>query len=257
MIFATDLDRTMIYSKRFLKGVNSDDIMLVETSRGKEISYMSKQAMQKLELLTKKIQVIPVTTRSVEQFKRVSIFAKCEYAITSNGGIILYKGEILDEWEEIINGMLKPYEKSFKEIIQLIDKQKFITRKPSLVDGKFIFAKTDDVKNCEEFLQKTINKNIWNYTIQNKKVYVIPKKITKKAALNYICTKLLNDYEVIASGDGLMDLEMLEYAKIAIIPKHGDLCSMYSISDKQKVIIVEDGINAANEILSIVLDSIK
>ena len=256
MIFATDLDRTMIYSKRFLEKINSKDVTLVETLDGKEISYMSKQAIKKLELLIKEIQVIPVTTRSVKQFKRVKVFEQCEYAITSNGGIILHRGEILPEWEKVTQRLLESYEKSFKKIIQVLENQDFITKKPSLVDGKFVFTKTNNVQECKEFLELIIDPNIWNYTIQNQKVYVIPKKITKGFTLEYLCEKLLNDYEVIAAGDSLMDLDMLEYAKCAIIPRHGELNPMYT-GKNQKTFVVGEGMNAANDILTIVLESIK
>ena len=49
---------------------------------------MTSKALRKLESLkmSSNLKVIPVTTRSVAQFKRVNPMQNCEFAITSNGG---------------------------------------------------------------------------------------------------------------------------------------------------------------------------
>ena len=39
MIFATDLDRTIIYSPKFVNEENKNSVILIETLDGKEISY--------------------------------------------------------------------------------------------------------------------------------------------------------------------------------------------------------------------------
>ena len=152
MIFATDLDRTMIYSSKFLNSENEKYVTLVEKLDGKNISYMSKNALQNLEEMSKKIYVIPVTTRSISQFTRIETFKYCEYAITSNGGTIIYNGNILEEWEKHISKICENYKYKINDVMEMLIKQKFIIREPTLVDDTFIFTKTDDVKKCEIFL---------------------------------------------------------------------------------------------------------
>lgn len=96
-IFATDLDRTLIYSNRAFD--NNNHFICVEHINAKEITYMTQESIRLLHKLKEKVMIIPVTTRSIEQFKRVTIVSDSKYAITSNGGTILKNGKILKEWK--------------------------------------------------------------------------------------------------------------------------------------------------------------
>lgn len=95
MIFATDLDKTMIFNKKYVNESIIDKVQLVETINQSPVSYMSKSAINKLKEVNKKIQVIPTTTRSLEEFYNVKTFEFCKYAIVSNGGIILEDNKIM------------------------------------------------------------------------------------------------------------------------------------------------------------------
>jgi len=255
MIFATDLDRTMIYSNKFVNKDNINKISVVETLDGKEISYMSNYAIKELEKLNKKIYVVPVTTRSVKQFTRINTFKYCEYAITTNGGTILHNGTVLETWENQILKIVKEYKEKMNDVMNVLKNQIFITREPSLIDEKFIFSKTDNIELCEKFLSENIDLGIWNYTIQSQKVYVIPKEITKSNALDYL-RNLLNTKTVIAAGDGKMDRDMLEYADYAILPKHGELYKKEKFK-KEKISLVDNGILSSNDIIKEVKKYIK
>ena len=105
-IFATDLDRSLMFSSKFLEeGMKS---VCIETLEGKEISYMLEESLNLLDKVkgTSGLGFIPVTTRSVEQYKRVSSIQDCEYAITTNGGVILHKGKKYDKWEKHIKEVM-------------------------------------------------------------------------------------------------------------------------------------------------------
>lgn len=247
MIFATDLDRTMIYSKKFVSEENKDNITLVEEVDGKYFSYMSNTALKKLEELNKILYVIPVTTRSIEQFKRINSFKYCKYAVTSNGGTILKDGKILEEWEKHIVKILTNYKSKFKGVMNFLNNQNYITKESKLIDNKFIFTKTDDVQKCEEMLDIYIDKSLWNFTIQGQKVYIIPKEITKSNAIKFL-KKILGIKKVVAAGDGKLDKDLLDFAEIALLPKHGELYSKYKYK-KDKLIIVNNGIFSSDEII--------
>lgn len=255
MIFATDLDRTMIYSPKFLNNENKNLVTLVETLDGKDISYMSNFSLKKLEEINSILYVVPVTTRSIEQFKRINTFKYCKYAITSNGGTILQNGEILEEWEQHILKIVDKQKNKMTEIMDFLSNQMYITREPCLVDGKFIFSKTDNIEECENILEKKLDKELWNYTIQSQKVYVIPKEITKSNAIKFLKEKL-GEKDVIAAGDGKMDKDMLDIANIAILPKHGELFIKHKYK-KDKLIFVDDGIFSSDRIIEKVYEIYK
>lgn len=76
MIYASDLDRTLIFSHRFLdEHKYNKKIVLVEDKDGKEISYMSELAYNKLQEINnnKDITFIPTTTRSLEEYNRIRL----------------------------------------------------------------------------------------------------------------------------------------------------------------------------------------
>ena len=83
---------------------------------------MTFKALKELENLKKKsnLKVIPVTTRSVAQFKRVNPMQNCEFAITSNGRTILHNGMVFNLWKDRISSILEKYQKDFNLPFDLI-----------------------------------------------------------------------------------------------------------------------------------------
>ena len=68
----------------------------VEVYNGREISFMTEKAIALLRELSDEMMFVPVTTRTVEQYNRVSLFhdeIRPTYAITCNGGVVLKDGQ--------------------------------------------------------------------------------------------------------------------------------------------------------------------
>ncbi|HBL5977815.1 TPA: hypothetical protein LR624_003634, partial [Clostridioides difficile] len=69
MIVFSDLDRSIIYSNKFL---NADSKYTnIEIYREKEISYISLDTINLIKQIQYYGMFIPTTTRTVEQFKRI------------------------------------------------------------------------------------------------------------------------------------------------------------------------------------------
>lgn len=254
MIFATDLDKTMIFNKKYVNESIIDKVQLVETINQSPVSYMSKSAINKLKEVNKKIQVIPTTTRSLEEFYNVKTFEFCKYAIVSNGGIILEDNKIMQEWEEHINNILKDYKKDFENIINLLKESGITTSEPKVLDNIFVFSRIEDKENCIIFLNKIINKEKFNYCIQRKKLYIIPKEITKANAVNFLKKKLNSNYLIVA-GDSIMDKDMLDIADLPIVPQHGELYKQYNYK-KDNIFYTKEGIFTADDIIQKVCEVI-
>ena len=223
MIYATDLDHTLLYSHRQIIG-HEKDFVCVECLQQKPITYMTLSALQKLKSLMAQISVIPVTTRSIAQFKRILPFSASQYAIVDNGGTILLNGSALDSWENHIHSILHGY--CFEEVIELFLKLPALTRKPEIIDQKFVFAKSSNISACEEFLQGKLNTKNWQLSIQGQKIYAIPQQISKGTALKFACEELLHDNFIVASGDSNLDLPMLALANYGIIPGDCELARL-------------------------------
>jgi len=92
-LVATDLDRTMIYSRNAFCSIAEVPTVCVEHLEGAPLSFMTTAAAQRMRTLTEPAAVIPTTTRTIKQFERIQLpGAPWRYVITSNGGNILVDG---------------------------------------------------------------------------------------------------------------------------------------------------------------------
>lgn len=247
MIFATDLDGTLIYSHRL---VDSEiGFTAVEKYNGKDITYMTDSSLRMLKFLMNRICVIPITTRSTEQFYRVKPFISSKYAVTTNGGTIFKDGKVQKDWDNYIRKVLKNYD--FSKALETFKKFPELTLQPRTVDGKFVFAKSKNIDLCKQILEYKLDTKMWQFSFHREKIYAIPKEISKGNALKYICEHLINNSQlVIAAGDSILDLSMLEYADYGIAPTN---CKIFS---ETNLIKVEAGMTAADEILKTVISFI-
>lgn len=243
MLFATDLDNTMIFSRRRVGNLAST-LYCVEYYQGRQITFMTYSAIEKLQALCKHIYVIPVTTRSIAQLHRIEFWSATEYAIADNGGTILHYGTPLLEWEQHIQKLLAHYD--LQNVQQLFTSLPLLQSEPVIVDGKFIFAKSSNVEKCKQILSKKLDVKIWQISFQGNKIYAIPQGITKELALRYLCENILPSHlPVISAGDSNLDISMLDYANYGIIPSDCSICTLkhpnwiekgYSIESADKIL---------------------
>ena len=233
VILFSDLDRTIIHSSKFLKeSVNPE---IVEFNKDKKpISYMEKEALLLLNELSNNLLFIPVTTRSLEQYKRIDLKIKPLYSITSNGGIILKNNKRLKSWDDFIKNNIS--NKNYMEIqdkLKLINK--YLTRELTLIDNVFFFSKIND-NNLFELnyeLDNILKYYDWTYTIQGNKIYIMPKFISKENAINYLLrNELSKDNFIITAGDGKLDYNFvfLPGSNLSIVPLNSELYNL--IKDK-------------------------
>lgn len=256
MIFASDLDRTLIYSKKAFGCLEDNlQVRLIETLDGQEISFMTEKAISKLKELIKRILFIPVTTRTIEQYRRITLFQKeimPKYAVVSNGANILVDGEPDPKWRSLVRdkiGRCLSIEEVKKVFCKIMNDN--WVRVFKTADEVFCYAVIDreqmpmqEIKQFSDWL----NKNNWVLSIQGRKLYLVPEPINKWSALVHI--KNLTSHEVVAAaGDSLLDLPMLDNADYALRPAHGELDNHCSNSIKRTR---TSGIKSSEEILDYV-----
>lgn len=252
MIYTSDLDRTLIYSESFLEGYFEPVIPVERDSNGKVISYIPQKALENLREISSKIEFVPVTTRSIREYTRTLFCDMTSFAIVDNGGTILYFGAPVEEWEQRIAEQLQDYD--LNSIVKLLEGQPFVSRAPSIVDGKFVFLKQNDELACRTFVKDNIDLEKYTFEIQRKKVYIIPKFISKQNALEFL-VHLKDCKYVISSGDSALDEGMINFSNFAIIPKHGTV-NFANISGSNYIVTEAEGIECAKEITAKVLERI-
>ncbi|AUG57522.1 MAG TPA: hypothetical protein DCE02_02415 [Ruminiclostridium sp.] len=259
MLFASDLDRTLIYSKRFLKNYKNNPV-LIEKKEDKEISYMTEASINILKKIADRVLFVPVTTRTIEQYKRISLLKNIiipEYAIVSNGGNILINGETDSYWAKIISFKIKSECISSKKVLERFNEIKnsewvYKERQADNLFYYFIIDKDNIPLDEINDFKKWILKYGWNISIQGRKLYLVPEFINKSSALNYIKNKTGKKI-IIASGDSILDLPMLKYADIAFCPSHGEIYNSYkkgSLKVPKHITFTDSqGLPASEEIL--------
>ncbi|MCL2053069.1 MAG: HAD hydrolase family protein [Oscillospiraceae bacterium] len=206
MLFASDLDNTMIHSYKTAK---KGDIC-VELKDGKELSFMSPEAYSLLKTVASECLFVPITTRSLEQYRRITLGVKPEYALAAHGALLLVNGEVDRQWACETRAMLGDGLPAIKECDLLFDIR--------YADEFFIFAKSENPDSAVEYLKTVIDVNQFFICSVHNKVYVFPKGLDKGTALARL-KKRLQPKMVACAGDSVLDIPMLEVSDIAIAPK--------------------------------------
>lgn len=221
ILLALDLDNTLIHS---YKKAESSHICVEEGDiRGtwKKLSYMTPYAVEKLRSLSSGILPIPITTRSVEQFRRIKIFGdEPPMAVTSNGGTLLINGVSDKQWrsgsEQLINSAAEELERG-KKLLETDKNRSFEVR---FVDDSFIFTKSDEPEKTVSLLTSKLDTQIVDILTNSSKIYILPKGLNKGNALERL-KKRLSPETTIAAGDSEFDIPMLLSADIALVPDNG------------------------------------
>lgn len=269
MLFASDLDQTLIYSRRTLINQEMDQqIQPVEWLEDRFISFMTQNALSALKEIAQRILFVPVTTRTKQQYQRINFLGydiTHQYAVTSNGGTIFSKGKEDEDWSQhILAGR-----DHCLATLDLIHKFEEISH-PSwvikdsgkLADELFYYCLIEREKIPVSELaafKLWASDNHWELSVQGRKLYLVPRNINKKVAIQYIKEKE-GMGRVIAAGDSLLDLDMLKAADLALAPAHGELYSLYLQGTRGLEMIrftKKSGIEAAEEMLESVVCSLS
>lgn len=243
ILLACDLDNTLIYSYKKLLTRRR----LVEEKEGKALSYMTEFSYQELLRLPSYIQFLPVTTRSLEQYERICLPVQPSYALAANGGILLIDGKIDQEWYRESKRISKASEKEFEKALRVLEKDLNLSLAPRMVDGLFLFTKSNDKDKTIETLNAKLDEAQASVFSNGQKVYVVPKGLNKGKRLSDLRARLGSPY-MVACGDSLFDVPMLLEADFAIYPEELELGNIPGTEKSQKRHIVKKGAILSDEI---------
>lgn len=203
ILFACDLDGTLIHSyKKFREG----DIC-VEIYDGHEQSFISPRALDLLKKIAAQILFVPVTTRSIAQYRRIHWTEDFSprVAVTTNGSYFLDDGR----QENFLREVVAPYAEELNFQCEKFsgDERFNICR---IVDESFLFLRCRDEINPEKIHFDT------NLTVQHtgRKIYLFPPPLNKGNAVRRLAEKFKPE-KIICAGDSDIDLPMLELADVA------------------------------------------
>ncbi|MBQ4530749.1 MAG: HAD hydrolase family protein [Lachnospiraceae bacterium] len=216
--FCSDLDNTLIYSYRHDIG---NEKVLVETKEGKELSYMTKVSYELLKQVSQKKELIPLTTRSLEQYSRIDFGnqVKIKYALVANGGILLENNKINEDWFKETNKIVSYAEEELEKGIEILKKDENICFEIRKVDGLSVFTKSNNVGETIKRLKDTLNPDIVYVDYNGAKVYIFPEKLDKGSSLKRFRNYVGENTSFVAAGDSDFDVPMLLAADYGFCPE--------------------------------------
>lgn len=214
ILFACDLDGTLIHSHKKRR----DGDICVEIYDGHEQNFISPRAFDLLKKIAAQVTFVPVTTRSIEQYRRIfwAEDFRPRYAVVANGAYILDG----DRQENFLRDEISPFAEELSTLCEKFstDERFDICR---IVDESFLYLRGVDEFSAAAAIFET------RLDVQRtaKKIYLFPPLLNKGNALRLLAEKF-SPTKIFAAGDSLIDLPMLLRADVSFAPKN--LGGMYS-----------------------------
>jgi hypothetical protein len=256
LIVCTDLDRTLIYSAVALDlsvpDAQAPRLLCVEVYRGAPLSYLTETAADLLRELRERTVLVPTTTRTPEQLARVHLPGPPpRYAIASNGGHLLVEGVPDRGWTELVAVRLRGCAPLAEVEAHLRASAGPFVTALRVASGMFAYAVVD--RNAlpdgwVDALASWCDPRGWAVSLQGRKVYAVPRPLTKSAAAAEVRARV-GGGPLLAAGDSLLDADLLEFADAAIRPAHGELAEAGFTRDHLTV-TSSTGVRAGEEVLA-------
>lgn len=225
-----DLDRTLIYSAAALDlrmpDPDAPRLLCVEVYRGAPLSFMTEDAVAAFAALRAVAEVVPTTTRTPEQLARVHLpGAPPRYAIAANGGHLLVDGEPDPDWAAVVRERLTGCAPlaGVQEHLAAVSGHFVLNRRTA--SDLFCYAVVDRAAvppGWVEALAGWCAEGGWSVSLQGRKVYAVPRALTKSAAAREVAARL-GAHRTLAAGDSLLDADLLDAVDHAVRPAHGEL----------------------------------
>lgn len=230
IVACLDLDRTVIYSAAALDLRMPDHeaprLLCVEVYRGVPLSFLTEDGVAAFAALREVAEVVPTTTRTPEQLARVHLPGPPpRYAIAANGGHLLVDGVPDPDWAAVVRERLAGCAPLAEVESHLTAVSGTFVLNRRTADDLFAYAVVDRrtlPDGWVDALGAWCAERGWTVSLQGRKVYAVPRVLTKSAAAREVCARLGAD-GLLAAGDSLLDADLLAAADRAVRPAHGEL----------------------------------
>ncbi|MFF6774609.1 HAD family hydrolase [Streptomyces sp. NPDC012637] len=238
VLVASDLDRTLIYSSGALALGMPDPqaprLLCVEVHEAKPLSYVTERAADELRALASETVFVPTTTRTRKQYQRIRLLGGTtapapapKYAICANGGHILVDGVSDPDWHAEVLRRVADACAPLAEIRAYLTATTDLSwvRKHRVAEDLFAYLVVERERLPQDWLDRFTEwagERGWTVSLQGRKVYAVPKPLTKSAAMREVARRT-GATLTLAAGDSLLDADLLLAADLAWRPGHGEL----------------------------------
>ncbi|MEU9957184.1 HAD family hydrolase [Streptomyces sp. NPDC050982] len=235
VLVASDLDRTLIYSSAALALTMPDAraprLLSVEVHESKPLSYMTETAAGLLAELGDVADFVPTTTRTRKQYQRIQLPGPApKYAICANGGHLLVDGATDLDWHASVTERLARECAPLDEVREHMEAtaDPAWVRKHRLAEDLFVYLVVERELLPEDWVKELAvwaENRGWTVSLQGRKIYAVPKPLTKSAAMREVARRT-GATLTLAAGDSLLDADLLLAADRGWRPGHGELADV-------------------------------
>ncbi len=212
-VFHADLDNTLIYS--YKRGMDVPG-KWVEQYQGRDISFMTEMSWRLLKQVRSRVLFVPTTTRTVEQYQRITFgTSPPEYALVCNGGVLLINGERDEDWYQESRALTADCREELYLAEQILKRDEQVTFEVRNIEELFVFTKSAGPKETMAELKTRLDERLVEISSHGEKIYILPRKLSKGEGVKRFRDRVHSPL-VIAAGDSRFDISMLEEADIAL-----------------------------------------
>jgi len=264
VVITTDLDRTLIFSRRASAqlggGLPADP---VESSGTRDAAgELSRAARDALLALPGNVMVCVATSRSLARLARLQLPFAAEYSIAANGGVVLCGAEPDPEWTALIAGLLATVAPAAQVRAVIADSATAPVRRGGGAwlqrfgdDDEMCCVATVDRQRLDDQLFADLAARCgwlgWRVSLTGRKLYAFPAGFGKEHAAAYVADKVARAMGarpvLLAAGDAEHDRLMLSDADLAWVPAGSELAAR---ADSGFVVTKRPGHAAAAQIAS-------
>lgn len=180
--FHSDLDNTLIFSYRHDIG---DAKRCVEVYQGREVSFITEKTYRMLRNLTDRVLLVPTTTRTIEQYRRIDLgLGEPQYALVCNGGVLLVNGREEETWYRESMELIEECREELQRAELILTKDADRSFEVRNIRNLFLFTKSKKPELSAEKLRKALDMEKIDVFTNGVKVYAVPKKLNKGEAVS-------------------------------------------------------------------------
>jgi hydroxymethylpyrimidine pyrophosphatase-like HAD family hydrolase len=257
VIFASDLDRTLIHPYRTLPETRYPEAPVAEVYDGRPITVCSLETLALLDELAARDAFVAVTTRSLHQLQRVEpIWARASksWAICANGATLLAHGVVDLEWKAVVDELcggaatVADATDAVHAAFGPVDPRGWLLRVRDC-DERFLYAVCEPSllpEGLAAAASEAMRPLGGEAVLHGRKLYMLPAGLTKLRCVEYLVERT-GASGFASAGDSLLDAELLAAADRAWCPRDAELVAWDAVPEGVRITDGEH-IDAAEEI---------
>ncbi|MCL2090789.1 MAG: hypothetical protein FWH11_06140 [Micrococcales bacterium] len=248
MLFVSDLDGTVVYSRRTAHRALTG-LVGVEEYDGTMISWVTPDSWRLLARLSADGRFVPCTTRTWEQYRRIDLNGRPEWVICCNGGAVYRSGRLDRDWDETIRASEPPeLAAAAAETAGRAAAAGWTCRYVPPYFFYLVVPPGTPTTTLDQIESRLPGGEGWHvHRHRDRKIYWISDAVSKGAAARYVAERTGSSV-TLAAGDEELDLPLLSAARRALLPRHSSLVGTAAAA--QAEVTAAEGVAAGEEILT-------